>query len=74
MNQVMFCQATLIDQYLSANKQLEAREFMSDMHMPFDQQDRVFNAIGRLSRPNARKIGLIIELSGINPTNELLLR
>jgi len=70
----MLSQADVINNYLSNDESLAAREFMTDMAMPFDQQDRVLNAVSRLSRPNTRKVGLIIELSGTNPTNELLLK
>ena len=74
MNQVMRCQAEVINSYLANNQALEAREFMSDMSMPFDQQDRVLSAIHRLSKPSARKVGIIIELSSANPASDLLLR
>lgn len=74
MNQVMLSQAHILNHYLSNDEDLAAREFLTDMSMPFDQQDRVLSAIGRLSRPNCKKIGLIIELSGLNPTNEMLLK
>ena len=74
MNKVMSSQADVINSFLASDESLAAREFMTDMSMPFDQQDRVLNAINRLSRPNSRKIGLIIELSGTNPTNEFLLK
>ena len=74
MNQVMLSQADIINHYLANDEALAAREFMTDMSMPFDQQDRVLNAIGRLSRPNSKKISLIIELSGTNPANEMLLK
>ena len=70
----MSSQADVINSFLASDESLAAREFMTDMSMPFDQQDRVLNAINRLSRPNSRKIGLIIELSGTNPTNEFLLK
>ncbi len=74
MNNVMQRQADIINQYLVNNNGLAAAEFMTDMAMPFDQQDRVLSAIGRLSKPTARKIGLIIELSASNVPNELLLK
>lgn len=74
MNNVMLSQADVLNNYLANDEALAAREFMTDMSMPFDQQDRVLNAVSRLSRPNARKIGLIIELSGTNPANEMLLK
>jgi len=74
MNQVMRCQAEVINEYLSNDQALEAREFMSDMSMPFDQQDRVLNAIHRLSKPSARKVGIILELSASNLASEQLLR
>jgi len=74
MNQVMRCQAEKINNYLANDQPLEAREFMSDMSIPFDQQDRVLSAIDRLSKPSARKVGIILELSGDNPATELLLR
>ncbi len=70
----MLSQADVLNNYLANDEALAAREFMTDMSMPFDQQDRVLNAVSRLSRPNARKIGLIIELSGTNPANEMLLK
>ena len=74
MNQVMRCQAEVINEYLSNDQALEAREFMSDMSMPFDQQDRVLNAIHRLSKPSTRKVGIILELSASNLASEQLLR
>lgn len=74
MNNVMRCQADVINGYLSRSQDLEAREFMTDMDMPFDQQDRVLSAFYRLAKPTSRKVSLIIELSGINPANEFLLR
>lgn len=74
MNNVMQRQADIINQYLVNNNGLAASEFMTDMAMPFDQQDRVLSAIGRLSKPTARKIGLIIELTANNVPNELLLK
>ncbi len=74
MNNVMLSQADVLNNYLANDEALAAREFMTDMAMPFDQQDRVLSAVSRLSRPNTRKIGLIIELSGTNPANEFLLK
>lgn len=74
MNNVMLSQADVLNNYLANDEALAAREFMTDMAMPFDQQDRVLSAVSRLSRPNTRKIGLIIELSGTNPANEMLLK
>lgn len=74
MNKVMLSQADVINNYLANDESLAAREFMTDNFMPFDQQDRVLNAIGKLSRPNSKKIGIIIELSGVNPANEMLLK
>ena len=71
MNNVMRCQADVINNYLMNNDGLAASEFMSDMSMPFDQQDRVLSAISRLNKPSSRKIGLIIELSANHTTNEL---
>lgn len=70
----MLSQADVLNNYLANDEALAAREFMTDMAMPFDQQDRVLNAVSRLNRPNTRKIGLIIELSGTNPANEMLLK
>lgn len=74
MNKVMLSQADVINNYLANDESLAAREFMTDNFMPFDQQDRVLNAIDRLAKPNSKKIGLIIELSGVNPANEMLLK
>ncbi len=74
MNEVLRCQAEVINDYLSHDKGLEAMEFMTDMHMPFDQQDRVLNAITRLSKPSARKVGIILELANQNPSSEMLLK
>lgn len=74
MNKVMLSQADVINNYLANDEFLAAREFMTDNFMPFDQQDRVLNAIDKLSRPNSKKIGIIIELSGVNPANEMLLK
>lgn len=74
MNEVMRCQARVINRFLANNQPLEAREFMSDMAIPFDQQDRVMSAVDRLSKPSARKIGIILELSGDFPVSEQLLR
>lgn len=74
MNQVTRCQAEVINDYLTHDKGLEAREFMTDMHMPFDQQDRVLNAIHRLSKPSAKKVGIILELASGNPSSEMLLK
>lgn len=74
MNNVIRCQADVLNKYLINDDKLAALEFMTDISMPFDQQDRVLNSISRMQRPSARKVGLIIELSGLNPTNELLLR
>ena len=74
MNEVMRCQARMINSYLANDQSLEAREFMSEMAMPFDQQDRVLSAIDRLSKPSARKIGIILELSNDFPSAEQLLR
>ena len=70
----MRCQARMINDYLASDRALEAREFMSDMAIPFDQQDRVLSAVDRLSKPSARKIGIILELSGDFPVAEQLLR
>lgn len=72
MNHVMKCQAEIINDYFSHQKSLELAEFMSDNMMPFDQQDRVLGAIERLSKPSARKVGIILELSGSNPAMEFL--
>lgn len=74
MNKVMQSQAEVINDYLMNDQALEAREFMSDMHMPFDQQDRVLSAISRLSKPSARKVGIILELSNDRPSNDMLLK
>lgn len=74
MNNVMLSQADVLNNYLANDESLAAREFLTDMAMPFDQQDRVLNAVSRLTRPTPKKIGLIIELSGTNPANELLLK
>lgn len=74
MNKVMRCQAEKINHYLANDQALEAREFMSDMAMPFDQQDRVLSAIERLSKPSARKVGIILELSSDNAASDYLLR
>ena len=74
MNNVMLSQADVLNNYLSNDEALAAREFLTDMAMPFDQQDRVLSAVSRLTRPTTKKIGLIIELSGTNPANELLLK
>lgn len=74
MNQVMKCQAEVISDYFCHHKSLELAEFMSDINMPFDQQDRVLNAIQRLSKPSARKVGIILELSANNPASDFLLK
>lgn len=70
----MLSQADVLNSYLANDEALAAREFLTDMAMPFDQQDRVLNAVSRLNRPTTKKIGLIIELSGTNPANEFLLK
>lgn len=70
----MLSQADVLNNYLANDEGLAAREFMTEMAMPFDQQDRVLSAVSRLNRPNTRKISLIIELSGNNPINEMLLK
>lgn len=74
MNNVMKCQAATINEYYCHHKSLELAEFMSDINMPFDQQDRVLNAIQRLSKPSARKISIILELAGNNSVTEMLLK
>jgi hypothetical protein len=74
MNKVMQSQAEVINYLIMNNQALEAREFMSEMHMPFDQQDRILSAIGRLSKPSARKVGIILELSSDRPLSDALLK
>lgn len=74
MNNVTRCQADVINQFLNCDETLAAREFMSDMAMPFDQQDRVLSAISRLNKPSARKVSLIIELSEQAPYADALLK
>lgn len=74
MNTVMRFQAERLNHFLIEHRDLEFMEFMSDMALPFDQQDRMLAAISRLKRPTAGKIGRIIELSGRNPINDMLLR
>lgn len=72
MNHVTVCQACIINQLIVNGHTLEASEFMSDSHMPFDQQDRILNAVNRLSKPTAAKISRIIEQAGVDPDAEWL--
>lgn len=74
MNKVMQAQAEVINDYLIHNQPLKAREFMTDMSMSFDQQDRVIGAIMRLSKPSARKVGIILELSSDRQPHDMLLK
>ena len=72
MNNVTVCQASVINQHITDGNTLEASEFMSDSAMPFDQQDRILNAVNQLSKPTAAKISVIIEQAGVNPDAEWL--
>lgn len=74
MNQVVRCQAEMINGYFTNNQSLELREFMTDMHMPVDRQDRVLSAITQLSKPSAKKVGIILELANDPPFNEDILK
>lgn len=74
MNNVTKCQAEVINDYYCHHKSLELSEFMSDIDMPFDQQDRVINAMNMLSHPSARKIEIIMELASEHQVSEMLLK
>ncbi|NVK23451.1 MAG: hypothetical protein HWE10_00860 [Gammaproteobacteria bacterium] len=74
MNKVTISLAGVINQHLRNGNVLGASEFMTDAHMPFDQQDRIFAAISHLKKPSESKISIIIEQAGLNPDSEWLCR